>query len=80
MTDFRAVIGDMISGQYKNPVRVVTFNIAEGWSQDASAEVALEVCRQCDHQSRDVPIYLQEFVERHVEHFKPLQLSLPMAF
>jgi len=60
-------------------VRVVIFNTVEGWSRDASAEVAQEVCRQCDQQSREVPFFLQEFVERHVEHFRPVQLSLPMA-
>jgi len=60
MTDFRSVIGDILSGQYKNPVRVVAFNVAEGWSQDASSEVAHEICRACDAQSRDVPIFLQE--------------------
>jgi hypothetical protein len=28
----------MLSGEYKNPVRVVAFNTAEKWSQDVSRE------------------------------------------
>ena len=39
-TDLETVILDMLEGQYKNPVRVVAFNIVEKWSQDVSTDVA----------------------------------------
>jgi hypothetical protein len=35
--DLETIIGDLMSGQYSDPVRVVAFNVAEGWSADASA-------------------------------------------
>ena len=35
-----AVIQDMLAGEYSNPMRVVAFNTAEGWSEDVSADVA----------------------------------------
>ena len=38
-TDLETVILDLLEGQYKNPVRVVGFNTAEGWSQDVSADI-----------------------------------------
>jgi hypothetical protein len=60
-----AVIMDMLEGQYQNPVRVVAFNTAEKWSQDVSGDVAHELRRRCDLQLRDVPSYLEDFVQRH---------------
>jgi hypothetical protein len=69
--DLEAVIMDMLEGQYHNPVRVICFNTAEKWSQDVSGDVAHELRRRCDLQLRDVPFYLEEFVERH-EGRRPL--------
>jgi hypothetical protein len=34
--DLETVIVDLFGGQYNNPIRVVAFNTAEGWSQDVS--------------------------------------------
>lgn len=56
-TDLETVILDLLEGQYKNPVRVVGFNTAEGWSQDVSADVAHELRHRCDLQMRDVPFF-----------------------
>jgi hypothetical protein len=39
-TDKAAIIQDLLEGQYNMPVRVVAFNTAEGWSRDASEEIA----------------------------------------
>jgi hypothetical protein len=64
-TDLETVILDLLEGQYKNPVRVVSFNTAEKWSQDVSADVAHELRRRCDLHLRDVPSSIQDFVERH---------------
>jgi hypothetical protein len=45
-TDFETVVQDLLSGQYKNPVRVISFNTAEGWSQDVSADILLAGLRR----------------------------------
>ena len=58
------VIADLLDGQYSNPVRVVGFNTAEGWSRDVSEDVAREISRRCAEQARELPAYLQDFVER----------------
>jgi hypothetical protein len=59
--DLETVIVDLLDGQYRNPIRVVAFNTAEGWSQDVSADVAQELRRRCDFQLRDVPSSIQDF-------------------
>jgi hypothetical protein len=77
-TDLEAVIMDMLEGEYRNPVRVVGFNTAKGWSQDVSADVAHEVRHRCDLQMRDVPFFLQDFVDRYEGRYHDMQLPLPM--
>jgi hypothetical protein len=70
------VIEDLLDGQYSNPVRVITFNVADGWSRDISAQVAVELRRRCDLQLRDVPSSIQDFVERHEGASRQLSLRL----
>ena len=77
-TDLETVILDMLEGSIKNPVRVVAFNTAEKWSQDVSADVAQELRRRCDLQLRDVPFFLQDFVDQHEGRYRDVQLPLPM--
>jgi hypothetical protein len=57
-TDLETVIADLLIGQYKDPVRVIGFNTAAGWSEDVSADVAQELRRRCDEQMRDIPFFL----------------------
>jgi hypothetical protein len=42
-TDRETVIIDLLDGQFSNPVRVVSFNTAKGWSRDVSEEIADEL-------------------------------------
>jgi hypothetical protein len=77
-TDLETVILDLLEGQYKNSVRVVGFNTAEGWSQDVSADVTQEPRHRCDHQMRDVPLSLQDFVDRYEGRYHDVQLPLPI--
>ena len=72
------MIVDLLDGQYKNPIRVVSFNTAEKWSQDVSADVAQELRRRCNLQMSDVPFFLQDFVDRYDEQFSDVQLPLPI--
>jgi hypothetical protein len=36
----RLIIRGLLDSQYVNPVRIVAFNTAEGWSRDVSSEIA----------------------------------------
>src|ERR1700682_1059253 len=69
--DLETIILDLLEGQYKSPIRVVSFNTAQHWSQDVSADVAQELRRRCDLQQRDIPFFLQDFVDRY-EGRRPL--------
>jgi hypothetical protein len=61
-TNLETVIQDL---QYSNPVRVVSFNTAEGWSRDISADVATELRRRYDLQMHDIPSNILDFIERY---------------
>jgi hypothetical protein len=77
-TDLESVVSDLLDGQFKNPVRVVGFNTAERWSQDVSVDIAHELRRRCDEQQRDIPFYLQDFVDRYEGRYRDIQLPLPI--
>ena len=77
-TDLETVILDLLEGQYKDPVRVIGFNTAEGWSQDISVDIAHELRHRCDLQQRDVPFFLQGFTDRYEGRYRDMQLPLPM--
>jgi hypothetical protein len=76
-TDFEAVVRHLLEGQFSNPVRVVAFNTAEGWSRDVSDEVADEL-RECCADRGETPTSVLEFLERH-DTERPVQLPLPIA-
>jgi hypothetical protein len=64
-TDLETVVTDMLEGQYSDPVRVVGFNTAEGWSRDISEDVAQEIRYRCDRLGVGVLPELEGFMERH---------------
>jgi hypothetical protein len=74
--DLETVILDLLDSQYNNPVRVVAFNTLEGWSQDASPDIAQELRRHSDLQQQDVPSSIQEFIERYAGRRRQLALRL----
>jgi hypothetical protein len=76
--DLETVIQDLLTGQYNNPIRVIAFNIAERSSEDVSEDVAHELRRRCDLQMRDIPLPLQEFIDRYEGRYRDVQLPLPM--
>jgi len=57
-TELESVINDLLEGQYSNPVRVLGFNTAEGWSRDVSEDVARELRQRCTNQDREMPEFL----------------------
>jgi hypothetical protein len=50
---------------YSDPVRIVAFNTAEGWSRDVSEEIADEIPERSGMNGFDVPPFLERFVEWH---------------
>ncbi|MCA6108080.1 hypothetical protein [Bradyrhizobium cenepequi] len=78
-TDYRTLIGDLLAGQYDEPLRVVAFNPVEGWSRDASEDVALDLARRVDEEGREISDALWEFIESHTGRPIGVQLALPFG-
>jgi hypothetical protein len=77
--DYATLISDMLGGQYGQPIRVVAFNPIEGWSRDATEDVALELARRVDEDGREISEALREFIEIHIGRPIGVQLALPLA-
>jgi hypothetical protein len=77
-TDFTTLINDLLTGQYDQPLRVVAFNPAEGWSRDASEEIAEELARRAGEEGREISEALQWFIESHIARAIGVQLALPL--
>lgn len=75
-TDLETIIGDLLSGQFNNPVRVVAFNTLEHWSEEVSADVASEISIRCDIDGLPVPEHLRDFVDRYAGSRRQLALRL----
>jgi hypothetical protein len=76
-TDYETLIRHLLEGQYSNPVRVVAFNTAEGWSRDVSEDVADEL-RERFADRGETPASLLEFLGGH-DSAQPVQLLLPIV-
>jgi hypothetical protein len=65
-TTVGSVVDDLLTGQFNNPVRVVAFNTAEGWSRDVSEDVAWEALNRVAKEGKSLPAPTRSFVEFHV--------------
>jgi hypothetical protein len=63
-TDRATLIRHLLEGQYDDPIRIVAFNIAEGWSRDVTDEIATELRKHCADRG-ETPVSLQEFLDEH---------------
>ena len=70
------LIDDLLTGQYDNVLRVVAFNPVEGWSRDASEEIAVELDRRAAAEGLEISEALQEFIESHIGRSIGVQLPL----
>jgi hypothetical protein len=74
--DLETIIGDLISGQFNNPVRVIAFNTLEHWAEDVSADIAAEIQSRCDIDSVPIPEHVSDFVQTHKRPVRQLSLRL----
>ncbi|HJY90723.1 MAG TPA: hypothetical protein VJ255_10605, partial [Candidatus Acidoferrum sp.] len=56
------LVRNLLEGQYENPVRIVAFNTAEGWSRDVTVDIADELRRRYVEYD-EVPKEVLEFME-----------------
>jgi uncharacterized protein YabE (DUF348 family) len=69
------VIEDISNGQYNKPVRVVSFNTAEGWSRDVTEDIAREILDQALRKGEQLSAAAQEFLERVLDDEIPSSIS-----
>ncbi|MGY4629089.1 hypothetical protein [Bradyrhizobium sp. USDA 4486] len=76
--DHATLISDLLSGQYGQILRVVAFNPVEGWSRDASEDVALELERRIAFGGHRIDDALKDFIENQLSRAIGVQLALPL--
>ena len=65
--DRKTLIRDLIAGKYDQPVRIIAFNIAKGWSRDVSAEIARDISERASAKGEKLTGPVQAFVEYELE-------------
>jgi hypothetical protein len=64
--DLGTIVHNMISGEYRNPLRVIAFNTVEGWSRDVSEEIAYDVLDRAYDPDATLSVGAKRFIDRHV--------------
>ena len=62
-----SLVRNLLDGQYEDPVRIVAFNTAEGWSRDVTVDIADELRRRCVEYD-EIPETVLQFVETATRH------------
>jgi hypothetical protein len=61
--DRETLIRSLIDGQDDHPVRIISFNTAQGWSRDVSTEIACEVVQRATTQGDELTGPVRQFVD-----------------
>ena len=62
--DEATIVENIPGGQYSCPLRVAAFNIAEGWAEDVTEDIAIAVLSRARSQHRLIGKVARGFVER----------------
>src|SRR3569832_2117495 len=73
-TDRETVLRDLISGQYAFPVRIVVFNAIEGWSRDATEDIADALAERAARERLDFSSAVEAFIQTNATQPFALQL------
>ncbi|MBR0823014.1 hypothetical protein [Bradyrhizobium liaoningense] len=76
--DLETVLQNLLSDQYAYPVRIVSFNAIEGWSRDATSEVADALAQRAADTDAEVSSALQDFIAANATRRFDMQLMLPL--
>jgi len=55
-----------LSGQYFSPLRVIAFNLQEGWVRDVSEDVARTVMERAKTEGKPLPDGVRRFVDHNL--------------
>jgi hypothetical protein len=73
LADEKAVIENMLTGQYARPERIISLNAAEGWARDVSEDIARAVATEALKRGKDLPASTAEFVDFYIDSRWPLK-------
>ncbi|MCK1307674.1 hypothetical protein [Bradyrhizobium sp. 45] len=76
-SDLETVLQGLLSGQYV-AVRIVCFNASEGWSRDATSDVADALAQRVVDSNDDISSALQDFIAGSGTRRFDVQLALPL--
>ena len=77
-TDRETVLRDLLSGQYAYPLRIVTFNAIDGWSRDATEDIADALADRAARDRIDLSPALEAFIRANSSRPLGFQLALPL--
>ncbi|WP_375308607.1 hypothetical protein WI560_15025 [Bradyrhizobium sp. A11] len=77
-TDRETVLRDLLSGQYAYPLKIVTFNAIEGWSRDATEDIANALADRAVQDGIDLSPALEAFISANSSRPFGFQLALPL--
>jgi len=77
-TDLETVLQGLLTGQYVYPIRIVCFNACEGWSRDATSDVADALAQRAVDTDCDASPALQDFIAANAIRRFDVQLALPL--
>jgi hypothetical protein len=60
--DRETLIRDLVDGQFSKPLRIVSFNVAQGWCRDVTVDIADELRRRYV-EFGEVPDSVLDFME-----------------
>jgi hypothetical protein len=69
------VIRQITEGQFNKAVRVIAFNVAEGWARDVSEDIANDIIDHALRKAEQLSRPAQEFVERVLKEDVPTHIS-----
>ena len=58
------VIEDIIRGTYSSPIRVLAFNVGQGWVRDVTTDIALAILKRARSEHHVLSQSAQVFVEK----------------
>jgi hypothetical protein len=64
LTDERDIVHDIVSGEYRKPIKVFAFNLHEGWVRDVTEDIARAVIDTALAEGRTLGPIALEFIAR----------------
>ena len=61
------IVRNLLAGDYKRPVRIISFNVAEGWCRDVSTEIAADVASTAHREGHSLTDGTHDFVAACLE-------------